>query len=830
MGSACTIVLLTVLLGTPAGAEALSVQSGRLRAEITLDPWQLHFTHADRGSLLVEHGAAGPGPSGSLGFRTAAGWKHALRAASHRRRGGALSAVLETDDPDGRKIEVAIRPAGSGVIAVEARLENGPAADVSALGIGWVAQPDERFFGFGERSNAVDQRGNTVENWSAEGPFQEDEYPVVGAIVPPAAARLRDDATYFPMPWLLSSRSYGVLIDNSEASYFRLGSDAADAWSLEVVGVPDGMGTRPAPETLRFRVFGDASPADVLERFTSHVGRQPPPEAPWVLGSWFQPGGSLAERLAQVQKLRDADAPLSVVQTYTHYLPCGSHANRRESERALTAAMHAAGVAITTYFNPMICADYQPPFNEAVAAGALAREASGDPYVYVYLASTFFEVGQFDFSSRAGRRFYHGLLQEAVDDGYDGWMEDFGEYTPLDAVTADGLEGYTIHNLHPVRYHCAAWDFVRRQARPLVRFQRSGWTGAGRCAQVVWNGDPSTTWDFDGLASAIKNGLNLGLSGIAIWGSDIGGFHAFFERELTDEMLIRWVQFGAVSGVMRTQRNGFSLPEKVRPQVEDDDQLPNWRRYTKLRTQLYPYIDAAAHEYQRSGLPIMRHLLLEAPGDPAALGREHDFLFGPDLLAAPVVTPDTTSRDVYLPSGTWVDFWRTLDIDPATGGLTLGPATLLQGQQQVTLPAPLEELPLLIRAGAILPLLPPDVDTLADYGESATDVVRLTDRSDTLHLLAFPRGDTARRFYRRGRLRSRERAGRWDLRLRGRGIWTVSLQASLATLHAPFTPCALRWRGRALADDAWSYDPQGRVLRADLEGRGGRLTVLACAG
>ena len=263
------------LLAIPIGAEALSVQSGRLRVEISLDPWQLQFIHAERGSLLVEHGPAGPGPSGPLGFRTTTGWKHALRAASHQRRGGSVTAVLETDDPDGGRIEVEIRPAGSDVIAVEARLENGPDTDVSALGIGWVAQPGERFFGFGERSNAVDQRGNTVENWSAEGPFQEDEYPVVGAVVPPAGVRLRDDATYFPMPWLLSSRSYGLLIDNSEASYFSAGQRRRRRMEPRGRRRARGHGYRHPPGT-----GGPALPR-VRRRFTGgrtrtlHVARRP---------------------------------------------------------------------------------------------------------------------------------------------------------------------------------------------------------------------------------------------------------------------------------------------------------------------------------------------------------------------------------------------------------------------------------------------------------------------------------------------------------------------------------------------------------------------------
>src|SRR5262245_8289751 len=455
-------------------------------------------------------------------------------------------------------------------------------------------------------------------------------------------------------------------------------------------------------------------------------------------------------------KLRAADAPVSVIQTYTHYLPCGDHVAKREEERAFVQALHDTGAAVTTYFNPMVCESYESAFGAAMAAGALSRDATGASYVYNYTGTTIFRVGQYDFSTRAGRREYGRLLAEAVGDGHDGWMEDFGEYTPLDAFTKGGLTGAAYHNLYPTQYHCGAYDFVRKRRRPAVRFQRSGWTGAARCAQVVWNGDPTTDWGFDGLTSALWGGLGVGLSGVAFWGSDIGCFFALLERALTPELLVRWVQLGAVSGVMRTQHNGFALPAKVRPQIYDDGQLPNWKRYAKLRTQLYPYLTTAAAEYRRSGLPLMRHLVLVASDDPAAVARDDEFLLGPDLLVAPVLAPGQTTREAYLPAGAWVDIWRAGTWDSASGAFVLGAATVVEGARSVTVPAPLAELPIFVRAGAVLPLLPADVDTLADYG-TAPDLVKLADRRDRLELLAFPRGRTATPLGQAGRLRVNER-------------------------------------------------------------------------
>jgi sulfoquinovosidase len=822
---------LVVLWVTAAGAAPLDLDAGTLRLRIAADPWRLSFTQPDGTPVLEEAVDLGTGPAGPIGFRTATGWAHATRLVTSGRRRDTVHAVLETTDPLGRRLEVVLRAEAEGVIAVTARLADAPAADVEALGVGFEARPGERFFGFGERANAVDHRGRVVENYVADGPYLPDERDLIALFVPPPGFRARDDATYYPVPWLLSSRGIGVLVDNPETSYFRLATDTPDRWSVEVTGAPEGMPSRAPPDVFRLRVFAGPRPADALRRLTARTGRQPTPAAPWVLGPWVQLGGSPADRLAQMAKLRAADAPVSVVQTYTHYLPCGDHVARREDERTLVRAMHDAGAAITTYFNPMICESYAPRFDEAVLAGALSRNATGAAYVYDYTGATSFRVGQFDFTTPAGRKAYAHLLDEAIADGHDGWMEDFGEYTPLDAFTAAGLTGSAHHNLYPVQYHCGAYQAVRRARRPVVRFQRSGWTGAAPCAQVVWNGDPSTAWGFDGLTSAVWGGLGIGLSGVALWGSDVGGFFALFERALTPELLTRWVQLGAVSGVMRTQHNGFAVPRKVRPQVYDDDQIGNWKRYAKLRTQLFPYLEAALADYRRTGLPLMRHLVLVAPEDPAAVARDDQFLFGPDLLAAPVLTPAATSRDVYLPAGEWIDLWRAGIWDSASGAFVLGQATVLEGRRTVAVPTPPDELPLFVRAGALVPLLPADVDTLADYGDPSRGIVTFDARRDRAALLAFPRGRTEARMFGTGeRLRSDEGEAGWELDVRARRRRTWELQASLATLARPFTPCEVAWRGQPLPAEAWSFDVTTRALRARFEGRRGRLLVRGVCG
>ncbi len=317
----------------------------------------------------------------------------------------------------------------------------------------------------------------------------------------------------------------------------------------------------------------------------------------------------------------------------------------------------------------------------------------------------------------------------------------------------------------------------------------------------------------------------MGLSGVSLWGSDIGGFFTLSAPQLTPELLKRWIQVGFASGVMRTQANGFSLPGKERrPQIFDADVLPVWSRYARLRTQLYPYLAAAEAAYDRAGLPIMRHLALADSTDPRAVARDDEYMFGPDLLAAPVIEPAARRRTLYVPRGTWIDLWRSARY--RDGALVLGDVQTVAGGRERTIPAPLDELPLLVRAGAVLPLLSPDVRTLTSYGRG---VVHLSDREGERRLLAWPRGASAAPLGPGERVGSLERRRTWTLTFRGRRTRTYRLQASLGAMRRIFRPCAISVRGRRLRRGrAWTYDAASDVLRATLRLRSGRVVVKRC--
>ena len=847
MRALITFAVALAALGLPSGAlaaDSVALRSGPLEARVTAEPFALSFTDGADGDVLrTVSGLPRPdernaryGPLGFsmdlrvpvvnnayFGYYIAAEsptvWFHATRLASARRDGAALVLDVATNDPLGHRLEVTMRPSGPGIVNTTSRIApgSGPlAGEASVSGASFAAAPGERYLGFGSRSNAVDQTGGRVFNWAEEGPFSSGEAEELARpLVPDFTFPTGPTATNFPIPWLVSTRGLGFLIDQTHRSAFNLLNERGDAWQAEAEA-----------EFFSFTVFAGPDPAQVVRRYSGYAGRQPVPR-PWFFGPWTQFKDPWPERF------REQDVPTTVAQTYTHYLPCGEGlGDAARTERQRTARHHALGYKITTYFNPHVCTQYAEVYNEAGRQGLFVKNRQGQPYPLTNPFTRDQIVSEIDFTHPGGRALFARLLDDAIDAGYDGWMEDFGEYTPTDSVFHNGKDGLEMHNRYPVIYHGASTDHTARRGGDFAVFVRSGYHGVQPNARIVWGGDPTEDWSCaDGLCAAVHQAVNTGLSGIAYQGSDIGGFHAVANKRTGHELNIRWLQAGAVSGIMRTQANGYSLRDNraERSQVWSPEVLPIWRRYAKLRTQLYPYISAASRAYQRTGMPLVRHLALAYPGDQRAMKAHTEFLFGPDLLAAPVIEPGARTRRLYLPRGRWVDLWRSLTYDGRDGRLRMGRAQLRPGGGDVTLPAPLDELPLLARAGSVIALLPADTDTLAAEG-AGEGLVHLRDRRYRLNVLAFPRGRRRAELGTGVRALSVERRSRWTLRLRAarRRLHSFRIQASMATLKRPMRPCRVAVRGRRLPRKAWRFDRRTKVLRVHFRARRTTLVVRGC--
>ena len=280
--------------------------------------------------------------------------------------------------------------------------------------------------------------------------------------------------------------------------------------------------------------------------------------------------------------------------------------------------------------------------------------------------------------------------------GVDGWWPDEGD--PLDATS----------RLLRNRMYWEGPQIDRPNERPYA-LHRNGYAGLQRYASFLWSGDVYSTWET--LRVHVANAINTALSGIPYWGTDIGGFVP--TKEFTAELYLRWFQFGSFCTLFRCHGRtwklrlpwgwdtgdpgpieisnyaGAAIPDASQlhnPQVE-----PMCRKYLNLRYQMLPYLYSAVRECTKTGMPIMRALWLHYPDDPIAVARDDEYLWGRDMLIAPVFEKGATSRRIYLPKGTWHDFWS---------------GERMEGGKEIVREVDLETMPLYVRAGAILPLGP----------------------------------------------------------------------------------------------------------------------------
>ena len=237
-------------------------------------------------------------------------------------------------------------------------------------------------------------------------------------------------------------------------------------------------------------------------------------------------------------------------------------------------------------------------------------------------------------------------------------------------------------------YNGAMQEYVEKElGGDGVLIVRSGFTGVQKYP-FAWAGDNYADFSFDdGLPSVVVAGQNAALSGISLWGSDIAGYAGTPDKEL----FIRWTQFATFVPFMQ-----IHMTSNLGPWDFDEETLEIFREFAVLRSQLFPYLYDAVYETSRSGMPVIRPMVLAFPEDRDAHKQIHQYMFGPDLLVAPMISRGT-SRSVYLPAGSWYDYWTR---------------QRHEGPRTIEAAAPLSRIPLYVRSGAILPMLPADVQTL----------------------------------------------------------------------------------------------------------------------
>jgi alpha-glucosidase len=347
--------------------------------------------------------------------------------------------------------------------------------------------------------------------------------------------------------------------------------------------------------------------------------------------------------------------------------------------RALIAALHERGFHVVSHEYPVLH-ERSCLHAEASRENYLLDEGYGDGSE----CSTDYHERQryLDFSRPEVGSWWWGKHRGLVEDGIDGWWLDGGEGP--DTAGPRGAETVALHNRYDLLRQ-EAFALGEAQDRPEKRpflLCRSGGPGMQRFGAACWSGDINNT--FASLEAQSSLGLNMGLSGVPYWGTDIGGYYAVVPQ--TAELFVRWLQFGCFCPIFRAHGRNWRMHV---PWAYGAGMDAICRRILELRYQLMPYTYTLAFAAHLDGLPLMRPLVLNYPSDPNVWEMAAEFLWGDDILVAPVTRAGARHWPVYLPEGTWYDFW-TSDV--------------FEGPTAIEVPAPLEQLPLFVRAGAIMPL------------------------------------------------------------------------------------------------------------------------------
>jgi len=561
---------------------------------------------------------------------------------------------------------------------------NGQAIHADTTGLGWqdsrVAHfsqlhPHEHVYGLGEQAFPLDRRGHSYTMWNTD---PQDYGP-------------GDQPLYLNIPFyvgLHDGQGYGVLYDNGFCS--RL--DAGETSPGEIIYVAEGG------ELCYYFFYGPAL-TTILERYTELTGRMPLPPL-WALGyqqsRWsYYP----ASRVREIARLfREHRIPCDVLHLDIHHMDgyrCFTWDNERFPDpSALLSDLHDQGFKVVVIIDCGIKAD---PHYQICTEGLAHDMFCTYPDETVASGPVWPGVCYFpDFTNPRVRQWWGQLHAPLIEQGVDGIWNDMNEPAVI-AAKADTLaccvrhdwegagayhrQAHNVYGMQMARATAEGLQRLRPNERPFV-ITRSGWAGVQRYA-ISWTGDNHSTWEH--LRLTVPMLMGLGLSGLAFTGPDIGGFRGSADAEL----LVRWTQLGVFLPFFRNHTALTSSDQE--PWAHGEPYLTMNRKAIELRYRLLPYLYTAAWQCTQTGLPIVRPLVLAHQEDERTHALNDQFLCGDALLVAPICNAQATSREVYLPAEEWYDFW--------TGELYAGPKTL-------QVPAPLECIPLFVRAGTVLPIWP----------------------------------------------------------------------------------------------------------------------------
>lgn len=537
-----------------------------------------------------------------------------------------------------------------------------------------ILESDDHYYGFGEKAGFLDKRGERYTMWNS------DVY---------APHNPETNALYQSIPFFMTlnkGRAAGLFFDNTYKSHFDMsGENGHYRFSAE-----GGL--------LNYYIMAGPSPKKVLEQYTDLTGRMPLPPK-WAIG--YHQSRYSYQSEAEVRELAAAfkkhGIPLDAVYLDIHYMKeyrvFTFDPARFPDPKGLIEDLKAEGIKIVPIVDPGVKEDPEYPiYEEGITHDLFCKYLEGNLfYGDVWPGKSAFP----DFANEKTRNWWAEKHRYYTDMGIEGIWNDmnepavFNETKTMDVKVRHHDEDSSIthrefHNLYGLKMGEATYEGLKEQLngkRPFL-LTRAGYAGVQRYA-AVWTGDNRSFWEH--LEMTIPMCVNLGLSGVPFSGPDVGGF----AHDSTGELLTRWTQLGAFTPFFRNHSALDCLRQE--PWAFGEDYTPYIREAIRWRYQWMPYLYQAFREASMTGTPVMRPVFMEFPEDEKTYGLSDQFMFGKDVLAAPILRPSVTHRAVYLPEGTWYDYWTD---------------ELFIGGKHHLIEASLDKLPLFIRSGAIIPEAP----------------------------------------------------------------------------------------------------------------------------
>jgi alpha-D-xyloside xylohydrolase len=434
---------------------------------------------------------------------------------------------------------------------------------------------------------------------------------------------------YKPIPFFMSNRGYGMFVHTSAPATFDFGATYSFSNALLL-----------GDDELDLFVFL-GEPKDILNEYTNLTGKTAMPPL-WSFGLWMSRISYFSEDEVRnvAAKLRQNRIPSDVIHLDTGWFETDWRCDykfstsRFKDPQKMISDLKQDGFHISLWQLPYFVPK-NSLFPEIVAKGLAVKDGKGNlPY----------EDAVLDFTNPAAVEWYQEKIAGLLRMGVGAIKVDFGEAAPLTGIYANGRSGFYEHNLYPLRYNKTVADITRKVTGENIIWARSAWAGSQRYP-LHWGGDSGNT--DTSMAATLRGGLSLGLSGFSFWSHDIGGF----AQKSPEELYRRWVPFGMLTSHSRCHGAPPKEPWEYSAAFLDD-----FRRADEMKYRLMPYIYAQAKDSSERGLPMVRALFIEYPSDPGAWQVEDEYLFGADILVAPLLETQTAGRDVYLPQGQWIDY------------------------------------------------------------------------------------------------------------------------------------------------------------------------------